>query len=95
VKSAVQDGASLSSALAATGQISPLVSNLVAVGEESGTLEGALLKIAASYEREADRTLTVLMTVLEPLLIVLVGLIVMFIVIAMLLPIFQLGLIAQ
>jgi type II secretory pathway component PulF len=95
VKESVREGMSLSDALGASGQFPVFVSNLVAVGEESGTLETALLKVASSYERETDRTLRVLTTVLEPLLIVVVGLIVMFIVISMLLPIFQLGLVAQ
>jgi len=95
VKESVREGMSLSEALGASGQFPVFVSNLVAVGEESGTLETALLKVASSYERETDRTLRVLTTVLEPLLIVVVGLIVMFIVISMLLPIFQLGLVAQ
>jgi type II secretion system protein F len=95
LRDAVQEGGSLSTAMASSGQFAPFVSNLVAVGEESGTLETALLKIATSYEREADRTLRVLTTVMEPLLIVVVGLIVMFIVISMLLPIFELGLVAQ
>lgn len=92
---AVRDGESLSKALGASRQFPPFVGNLIAVGEESGTLENALLKIASSYERETDRMLQVLTTILEPLLIVLVGLVVMFIVISMLLPIFQLGLVAQ
>lgn len=92
---AVRDGESLSKALGATGQFPPFVGNLIAVGEESGTLENALLKIASSYERETDRMLQVLTTILEPVLIILVGLVVMFIVISMLLPIFQLGLVAQ
>ncbi len=95
VSEAVRDGANLSGALEASGQFPVFVSNLVAVGEESGTLETALLKSASAYERQTDRALRVLTTVLEPLLIVVVGLIVMFIVISMLLPIFQLGLVAQ
>ena len=95
VQDAVQDGMSLTKALASSGQFPVFVSNMVAVGEESGTLEAALLKVASSYERDTERILRVLTTVLEPVMIVLVGLIVMFIVISMLLPIFQLGLIAQ
>ena len=95
LKDAVQEGGSLSQALAGSGQFPAFVSNLVAVGEESGTLDSALLKIATSYERQADRALQVLTTVMEPVLIVVVGLVVMFIVISMLLPIFQLGLVAQ
>ena len=94
VRSAVQDGASLSNALQASGEFPTFVSNMVAVGQEAGTLDGALAKVATSYERDADRAIRALTTVLEPLLIVVVGLVVMFIVIAMLLPIFNLGLVA-
>lgn len=95
VRDAVRDGLNLSNAMAASGQFPVFVSNMVAVGEESGTLETALLKVASAYERETDRALRIMATILEPLLIALVGLIVMFIVISMLLPIFQLGLVAQ
>lgn len=95
VTSAVQDGASLSAALAERAATPLFVTHLVAVGEESGTLDDALGNVAASFEREADRRLRLLVTVLEPLLIVVVGLIVMGIVIAMLLPIFQLSLVVQ
>ncbi len=95
IREAVQGGDSLSRAIAASRQFPAFVSNMAAVGEESGTLDAALLKIASGYERETDRLLRTLTTVLEPLLIVLVGLVVMFIVISMLLPIFQLGLVAQ
>jgi len=94
-REAVREGASLASALTASGQFPAFVSNMVAVGEESGSLDRALLKVAATYERETDRTLRALTTIMEPLLIVVVGLVVMFIVISMLLPIFQLGLVAQ
>ena len=89
---AVREGSSLAAAFAASGQFPPFVTNLVAVGEESGTLDAALLKIAATYEREADRALRVLTTVLEPVLLLVVGGIVMLIVLAMLLPVFQIGL---
>jgi len=95
IRDAVRQGQHLAGALAASRQFPAFVSNMVAVGEESGTLETALLKIASSYERDSDRALRIFTTVLEPLLIVVVGLVVMFIVISMLLPIFQLGLVAQ
>ena len=95
VREAVRGGETLATALKASGQYPVFVSNMVAVGEESGTLEGALLKVATSYERETDRALRAFTTVLEPLVIVVVGLVVMFIVISVLLPIFQLGLVTQ
>ncbi|MBI2496263.1 MAG: type II secretion system F family protein, partial [Candidatus Omnitrophica bacterium] len=64
-------------------------------GEESGTVDAALLKVASTYEREVDRALQGLTTILEPVLLVVVGGIVMFIVLAMLLPVFQIGLVVQ
>ena len=92
---AVREGSTLASALSATGQFPVFVSNMVAVGEESGTVDGALLKVAAAYERELDRILRTLTTVLEPVLLLVVGGLVMFIVLAMLLPVFQIGLVVQ
>jgi type II secretory pathway component PulF len=72
----VRQGSSLSRALSAGQEFPAFVSNMVAVGEESGTLETALLKVAAAYERETDRALRALTTVLEPVLIVAVGVVV-------------------
>lgn len=95
VTETVREGSSIAAALTATGQFPVFVSNMVAVGEESGTVDAALLKVATTYEREVDRTIRTLTTVLEPVLLVLVGGVVMFIVLAMLLPIFQIGLVVQ
>ena len=92
VRDAVRDGSSLAQALAATRQFPVFVSNMVAVGEESGTVDAALMKVATAYERELDRTLRTATTILEPVLLVAVGGIVMFIVLAMVLPVFQIGL---
>ena len=95
VKEQVRDGASLSQALGASRQFPSFVGSMVAVGEESGRLDGALLKVAGTYARQTERALRAATTVLEPLLIVAIGLVVMFIVIAMLLPIFELSGLAQ
>ena len=92
VDDAVREGSSLAAALSATQEFPEFVSNMVAVGEESGTVDAALLKVAGTYEREVDRLLRMLTTILEPLLLLLVGGVVMFIVLSMLLPIFQIGL---
>ena len=92
VQEAVREGSGLATALSATGQFPEFVGNMVAVGEESGTIDAALLKVAATYEREVDRLLRMLTTILEPVLLLLVGGVVMFIVLSMLLPIFQIGL---
>ena len=91
-RDAVREGKSLAEALSATRQFPAFVGNMVAVGEESGTVDVALLKVAGSYEREVDRTIRTLTTILEPVLLLLVGSIVLCIVLAMLLPVFQIGL---
>ncbi len=95
VLEAVREGSSIAAAVEASKQFPLFVSNMVAVGEESGSVDRALLKVASVYEREIDRTMRALTSILEPVLLVLVGGIVMFIVLAMLLPIFELGLIVQ
>jgi len=72
----------------------PFMSNLIIVGEESGKIEEALAEVASSYERDTDETMRVMSSLLEPLMILIMGLIVGFIVIAMLLPIFEINLMA-
>ena len=87
----IQAGTGLAEALQQTSEVPPFVCMVVRVGEESGTLERALLHIASAYERQTDRLLGSVTKLLEPALIVMVGLMVMGIVMAMLLPIFELG----
>ena len=67
----------------------PYVINMITVGEEGGQLEKVLLRIASSYEAQTDKAVQLFMTLLEPILILVMGLVVGFIVVAMLLPIFQ------
>lgn len=95
VQARVREGSSIAAALGATREFPVFVSNMVAVGEESGTVDAALLKVATAYERDVDRTIRTLTTLLEPIMLVVVGGVVMFIVLAMLLPIFQLGSVVQ
>jgi len=95
IQEAVREGTSIAAALERSRQFPVFVSNMVAVGEESGTVDAALLKVAGTYERDVDRVIRTLTTVLEPLMLVVVGGIVMFLVLAMLLPVFQIGLVVQ
>ena len=67
-----------------------MVSHMVSVGEESGQLEQMLSKIADFYEAEVDAKVKALTSLIEPLMIVVVGVVVGFIVISMYLPIFSL-----
>ena len=87
----VLTGSSLADGLQRRPQIPPFATNMVAVGEESGRLDEALTEVSAFYRRELDRDLRWVTTMLEPVLILVVGAIMGFIIFAMLLPIFELG----
>lgn len=88
---AVQEGGSLAQALEACGFFPPLLTQMVASGESSGTLDALLKRAAATQERELELTLNGLMKVLEPLIIVTMAVIVGAIVMAVLLPIMQMN----
>lgn len=87
----VREGASLARALAETRAFPPLLVHLVANGEASGKLEG-MLERAASLETQAlERRLAVFLTLLEPVMILVMGGVVLMIVLAILLPIIQIN----
>lgn len=88
---AVREGESLSGFLQKTPLFPPMVASIVSVGERTGDLCGALEQIAQENEKDLDREVKVFMTLLEPMMIILMGAVVGFIVLAMLLPIFRLG----
>jgi len=94
-KDRIREGQSLSKCLADSTLFPVFVTNIVTVGEESGTLEQSFSRIADDYEKEVDRSLKVLTRLLEPAIILVMGLVVGFIVFSMLLPIFQINLIVR
>jgi general secretion pathway protein F len=69
--------------------------NLISVGEESGNLADALAEVADSYEQDTDEMIRIMSSLLEPLMILGMGLIVGFIVVAMLLPVFEINVMAH
>ena len=87
----VSEGNKLAASLGRGVWIPVFVTNMIAVGEESGALEKSLLKISDTYARQVDRTTKTLTSLLEPAMILIMGSIVGFIVISMLLPIFQIN----
>lgn len=91
----VREGASLHKALGESGQFPPMTRQLIASGERSGKLERMLERASVNSEREAETLLAGLVGVLEPLLILGVGMLVLFVVLAILLPIFQLNQLVQ
>lgn len=85
----VKRGGSVAESLKAARCFPPIVTHLIAVGESAGTLVDVLDELASYYERLLDETLRVATSLLEPLMIILMGLLVGFCVLAMVLPIFQ------
>lgn len=95
IKEDIVGGLSLSNAIKRCRLFPNFVTNIVIIGEETGTLEKSLMRIANDYEKDVDRSLKSLARMLEPIIILGVGLVVGFIVLAMLLPIFQINLIVK
>ncbi len=89
VREKVTEGAGLSEPLQDAGVFPAMLSQMAAVGERSGELEGMLYKVAEIYEHQVQTRLNGLMALLEPLMILVMGTVVGFIVLAILLPIFQ------
>ena len=90
-RAGVREGGSLGELLRASGLFPPLLIRMIAVGERSGDLEPMLIRVADAYEQEVDSALSTLTSVLEPAMIVIMGSLVLFIVLAVLLPIFEIN----
>ena len=87
----VREGAPIGKSLAARRLFPPMMIHLISSGESSGELEKMLERAATNQEREMDGLLATLTNLLGPFMVVFMGAVVMFIVIALLLPIFQLN----
>lgn len=90
VHDSVREGETVAKPLLKAGLFPAMAVNMISVGEETGALDQMLLKIADVYDEEVDVTVGGMMSLLEPFLIIGMGLIVGFIVIAMFLPLFSL-----
>ncbi len=87
----VKEGTSVAVALEHAGAFPPILVHMAGVGEETGQLPEMMARVADSLDFEVDSTLGRLTTLLEPIIIIVMGLIVGFIVSAVLLPIFQIN----
>jgi type IV pilus assembly protein PilC len=85
-RSAIREGERIGDPLQKSGLFPPMVVQMISIGEETGSLDAMLSKVAEFYESEVDATLQSLTAALEPVLIVMLGGIVGFIVISMFLP---------
>jgi type IV pilus assembly protein PilC len=87
----VSTGSSLVNAMTKTNVFSNMVLQMVAIGEESGSLDSMLSKIADFFEAEVDNAVEALSSLMEPIIMVVLGTLIGGMVIAMYLPIFKMG----
>jgi type II secretory pathway component PulF len=85
----VTDGTSISRPLASGGVFPPMITDMLAVGEQTGDVSGSLVHIANRYERELDRSIKLFTTLLEPIMIVVIAGLVGFVAISMLMAVFE------
>lgn len=91
IRKDVSDGQGLQTAMKKSGKFPSLAIQMVTVGEESGSLDDMLGKVASFYEEEVDNMVDGLTSMLEPMIMVVLGVLVGGLIIAMYLPIFELG----
>ncbi|MCG3203900.1 MAG: Type II secretion system protein F [Elusimicrobia bacterium] len=90
-RESVKEGERIAIQLKKANIFPPMVIQMVAIGEETGNLDTMLSKIADFYDQEVDNAVKALTSMIEPIIIVVMGLVIGFIVIAMFLPMFELG----
>jgi type IV pilus assembly protein PilC len=87
----ISGGKTIADPLAASGVFPKMVTHMIAVGESTGALDAMLGKIADFYEDEVDSAVAALTSLLEPIMMIFLGIVIGFIVIAMYLPIFKMS----
>ncbi|MSP71609.1 MAG: type II secretion system protein GspF [Myxococcales bacterium] len=88
---AVKEGASLAEPLKRSGRFPPIVTHMVAIGERSGALEEMLTVVSEAYESQVDNRISTMTSLLEPIMIMCMGITIAIIVFAVLMPILQLN----
>ena len=87
----IREGETIAEPLKRSGEFPALVTHMIAVGERSGDMEEMLRRIGHIYDGEVDRVITRFTSLLEPIMILVMGILVFCIVVAILLPIFEMG----
>ena len=87
----IREGETIADPLKRSGEFPALVTHMIAVGERSGDMEEMLRRVSHIYDGEVERVITRLTSLMEPIMILVMGVIVFFIVVAILLPIFEMG----
>jgi general secretion pathway protein F len=91
IRESVHTGDNIAGAMKATGMFPPVVYHLIATGQMSGNIEDGLIDIAQMYDAEVEASVRTLPSLLEPVILLVMGGIVTFIVLAILLPIFEIN----
>ncbi|MFA5239273.1 MAG: type II secretion system F family protein [Phycisphaerae bacterium] len=91
VKGLISKGDTIANAIRKTRLVPPVVFHIIATGQISGDIEAGLISIADMYDREVDMTTKTLTSLLEPAILLVMGVVVGFIVLAILLPIFEIN----
>ncbi|MFN7085921.1 MAG: type II secretion system F family protein [Burkholderiales bacterium] len=91
IQTGVATGSSLTSSMQETGVFPNMVTQMVAIGEESGSLDGMLAKVADFFEAEVDDAVEALTSLMEPMIMVVLGTLIGGMIVAMYLPIFKIG----
>ncbi len=89
VEKSVKQGGTLSQPLADSGVFSPMVVNIIPIGEETGCIDVMLLKVADFYDREVEYMARNMSSILEPVMLVVMGVIVGFIALSLILPMYE------
>lgn len=92
IRNRVREGEGISGIMLRTGAFPPMVTNMIAVGEETGAMDSMLEKVADAYEAEVDAAVAAMTSMLEPILIVCLGVVVGFIVISLFMPLIKIAL---
>ncbi len=95
MRDGIERGESLSRCAAASGVFTPVVLQMIAVGEETGELDALLIDIAEMYERETDYAVKGLSSSIEPLLLAVIGVFVLLLALGIFLPLWNLGQVAR
>ncbi len=95
VRENVMRGGSINEPLRRSKEFPPMVAHMISIGEETGNMDDMLREIAESYDKEVDFTIKILTSILEPLLLVVMGGVVLFIALSLYLPLFKMAKIIQ
>ncbi|OGQ49040.1 MAG: type II secretion system protein GspF [Deltaproteobacteria bacterium RIFCSPLOWO2_02_FULL_47_10] len=90
-RDSVKEGESIAEPLKRSGQFPPLVTHMISIGEKTGSLEKMLERVSDTYDSQVDTSVSTMLSLLEPILIMTMGGAITFVVVSILLPILQMG----